>query len=263
MENGYPSVADIAAALADNGIELVTFNNPNYYDEHKRFVWGLFNAIKYAMVLGVYCPSATTFNVRGGIYQFAGTVKTYAAAGSVDPVDNDTTYIWMDDGNAIGSAIDSVGWPATEHIKLAEIDVDAAGVITDVRDRRGDTFMIHQVTGLQCANIGSQGGVPFILTTTIAAGANANIHDANAPFKYRVIDAWSVATGANGGSWKLTDGTNDITDAAAVTAVDKTIDRASTIDDAYHEIAAGGSLTVVGDGANADVIVYVKCIRVS
>ncbi len=48
-----------------------------------------------------------------------------------------------------------------------------------------------------------------------------------------------------------------------VTAVDKTIDRVGTIDDAYHDIAAGGSLTVVGDGANADVEVYILCMRVN
>jgi len=55
----------------------------------------------------------------------------------------------------------------------------------------------------------------------------------------------------------------DITDAVTVTGTDKTIDRAGTIDDAYYEIAASGSLSVVGDGANADVEVYVLCVRVA
>jgi len=60
-----------------------------------------------------------------------------------------------------------------------------------------------------------------------------------------------------------TDNTNDITNTVTVTGTDKTINRAGTIDDSKYEIAANGSLSVVGDGANADVEVYIQAIRVS
>ena len=119
------------------------------------------------------------------------------------------------------------------------------------------------ITGGDWADSGTCGGGPFILKATIASGADVNIYNANAPFKFRILKAWSVATSADGGSWKLTDGTNDITDTVTVTGTDKTIDRIGTIDDAYHEIAASGTLTVDADGANADCEVYVLCMRVS
>jgi len=117
--------------------------------------------------------------------------------------------------------------------------------------------------GRQAADVGANGGLPAIFTATVTGGSTMAIHISNAPFKYRIIDAWSVAYSADGGSWYLSDGTNAITDTVTVTATDKTINRASQIDEAYSEIAAGGSMRVVGDGANADVDVYVMAVRVS
>jgi hypothetical protein len=78
----------------------------------------------------------------------------------------------------------------------------------------------------------------------------------------RILDAWSVARSADGGTWKVTDGTNDIIPAVTVTGTDKTINRAALIDDAYYEIAASGSLSVVGDGSLADVEVTILAMRV-
>ena len=141
MTNGYPPEADIDSFLSDRGLELITENNSDFIREHKQYIYGILLALDWAAVLGVYCPSTTTFNVRGGMYLFNGTVKTYAPGSAVDPTDNDTTYIWLKGDNTIGSAVDGTGWPATEHIKLAEIDVDSDGVITEVRDLRGRTFL--------------------------------------------------------------------------------------------------------------------------
>ncbi len=141
MTGGYPAEADIDTELSGLGVELVTENNPNYIAEYKQQEWGHVNSVRWAMSLGVYCPSATTFNVRGGDYLYKGTAKTYTPGAAVDPVDNDTTYVWMNSDNTIGSGIDGDGWPALEHIKLAEIDVNNSGVITTVRDKRGRQFM--------------------------------------------------------------------------------------------------------------------------
>lgn len=141
MTGGYPAEANIETYMSSRGIEMVDENNPNFMQQQKQFIFGILNAIDWAAVLGVYCPSTTTFNVRGGKYLFAGQVKTYTAGSAVDPTDNDTTYIWMAADNTIGSDIDGNGWPATEHIKLAEIDVDSDGVITALRDLRGQTFL--------------------------------------------------------------------------------------------------------------------------
>jgi len=138
---GYPPEADILAFFAERGIEIITENNPNFIVEFVQSLWALINAFDWAGALGVYCPSPTTFNVRGGKYLFAGEVKTYTPGAAVNPTDNDTTYVWMKYDNTIDSGIDGSGWPSTEHIKLAEIDVDTDGVITDVRDLRGETFL--------------------------------------------------------------------------------------------------------------------------
>ena len=141
MTGGYPPEADIDSFLSARGFELITENNSDFIREHKQFVYGMLLACDWVGVLGVWCPSATTFNVRGGVYLFNGVVKTYAPGSAVDPTDNDTTYIWLKPDNTIGSAVDGTGWPATEHVKLAEIDVDSDGVITEARDLRGRTFL--------------------------------------------------------------------------------------------------------------------------
>jgi len=366
MSRGYPVEADIDSSMSARGLEVVPAGTMPFTAENKKFAWGILNALDWAMALGVYFATATTFNVRGGKYLFKGEPKTYTPGNAVDPTDNDTTYVWMKDDNTISSGIDGNGWPATEHIKLAEITVNSEGTITAITDLRGRTFLqylatyltatgtsvqalpihwnkdtpanddeiripiygendndekieyarivvkftdvadgtedatvslmkmiagalttigeivgtsgtqtltnktincasntITNVDGTELANYSINGGVGFILTAELTGGNTVQIHNANAPFKYRVLDAWSAAKSADGGTWKLTDGTNDITDTVTVTGTDKTINKAGTVDDAYHEIAASGSLSVVGDGANADCDVYITCMRVS
>jgi hypothetical protein len=251
LENAYPTEADLLDWFYDRGLELQTDNEPEYILTWLKIMWALLNAVDWALPLGVYAPTSTTFNVRGGKYLFAGGVKTYTPGANIDPTDNDTTYVWMNYNNTVGSGIDGSGWPSTTHIKLAEVDVDEDGVITDIRDLRSQAFLqwLPATTS-------------FILTATLTAGSTVQIYNANNPFKFRVLDAWSVAKSADGGTWKLTNGASDITNTVTVTGTNKTINRAGTIDDAYHEIAAAGSLSVVGDGANADVEVYILCMRV-
>ena len=72
-----------------------------------------------------------------------------------------------------------------------------------------------------------------------------------------IIDVMIIPTGAStNGTIKITDGTHDITDAMTC-AVDKTIDRAATIDDAYSTLpAAGAKIVCAGDTvANTKAIV--------
>lgn len=394
MTGGYPPETAIEEFLDGCGIELLTQHNPNYLAEFKQFVWGILNAVNWTMALGVYCPTPYTFNVRGGKYLFKDTLKTYTPGDTVNPTDNDTTYIWMKDDNTIGSGIDGSGWPATEHIKLAEIDVDDEGVITAVRDLRGEVFLQYlknvtshtgasaemspvfwdkgtpanddeiripfygrnaagekieyarlgikftavadgaeaatfsiwnmvagtlteatfvtasgaatltnktingdnntlsnialasiktvvgdadkvlmrdaagasvsdKITGKNLADIGANGGVPFILMATLTAGNMVVIHNANAPFKYRVIQAWSIALSADGGTFDLMNGENTITGNQDIGAVATEVMLVNSIDITYHEIAQGGSFSVVGDGSLADCIVYIMCMRVA
>jgi hypothetical protein len=111
-------------------------------------------------------------------------------------------------------------------------------------------------------------GIPFVLTYNLTNQAAAvNIFNANAPFKFRVIRAWSVATSADGGTWKLNNGAagagTDITNAVTVAASDQDIDEPTDYDDDAWEIASSGSLSIVPDGAGLlDCLIYVECIRV-
>lgn len=248
---GYPALADILDAAESLGIEGVALGNTNFIEDYWKSLWGLINSMRWAMSLGVYPASATTFNVRGGNYLWDNAVKTYTPGAVIDPTDNDTTYVWMASDNTVGHAVDGTGWPTALHIKLAEIDVDSDGIITDVRDLR-DKALLQYKGELS----------PFILKATLTAGSTVAIYTADAPCKFRVIDAWSIAKSADAGTWKLKNGTDDITNAVAVTATDKTRNGVGTIDDAKYEIAAGGSFSVVGDGSLADVDVYIQCIRV-
>jgi hypothetical protein len=143
MTGGYPAEADIETFLNGLGLEIVDENNNNFMAQYKQFVFGLINADRWAASLGVWCPSSTTFNVRGGRYNWRGIAKTYTPASAVDPTDNDTTYIWMNPDNTIGSGIDGDGWPSYDHIKLSEIVVDSGGVITDITDLRGESLLQH------------------------------------------------------------------------------------------------------------------------
>lgn len=106
--------------------------------------------------------------------------------------------------------------------------------------------------------------VPFIVTFAVTADATGGlkIFDENAPVGLRIRDVIVECTAANAsGTLKITDGTSDITN-AIVCAVDKTITRAGTIDDAKSSIAEGGSLSVVANGASDRGTVTLVCERI-
>ena len=141
MTRGYPPEADIDTFLAERGLEIPTEGNANYIAEFKQFLWGILNKLDWAGTLAVYAATSTTFNVAGGDYLYRGTVKTYTPGSAVNPTDNDTTYVWLTPTNTISSGIDGDGWPNSEHVKLAEVDVDSDGIITQITDMRGRAFM--------------------------------------------------------------------------------------------------------------------------
>lgn len=108
-------------------------------------------------------------------------------------------------------------------------------------------------------------GVPFIVAQpTVAATSSYDVYSGNAPFKFRIIDWWIVMIGAGASSdtAKLTDGTNDITDAVDVSSAARyAIVAGGEIDDAYHEIAKNGTLNVT-TASGALCIVYALCMKV-
>ena len=107
--------------------------------------------------------------------------------------------------------------------------------------------------------------VPVIITKNVTAGAaSILIYDAAVPFKMEIVDVIIQPRGAStNGTMKITDGTDDITDAITC-AVDKTIGRAGTIDDAKAVLAAGDSLEIVCAGdtvANTIGLVTIVAVK--
>jgi len=120
------------------------------------------------------------------------------------------------------------------------IALEAASAAHDIVEVITGTDLTAAIASLADATL----GLALILREQYDA-SEVKVFDGDCPRKILVIDCWTIPSEANGsGTVKLTDGTNDITN-AIVAAVDKTIGRAVTIDDAYNTIAANGSLSIV------------------
>lgn len=129
----------------------------------------------------------------------------------------------------------------------------------------------NALTGTVAANVADAnviGGIPVVHRVDLADAAGDT--DVVLTHKTRIIDVTVVKAGGAGqagNTVKLVNvaSGNDITDDIALTGADQTVARAGTIDDAEHEIAAGGTLrfTVAKAGANAAGIAYVHGVRVA
>lgn len=110
------------------------------------------------------------------------------------------------------------------------------------------------------------GGLSVLHRIDITAGALGDT-DVTLTYKTRVIDAWLVLRGAGVATTTLQvkNGANAITDAMAASGSDKALVRCASLDDAYWEIAAGGTLRVTSatGATQPDATVFVLGIRVS
>lgn len=115
------------------------------------------------------------------------------------------------------------------------------------------------------ANGSLVGGIPIVIQINIADGAGDT--DVVMTNKIRVIDVLAVKIAANGGasdSVTIKNGSTAITNAMSLNINDQVVARATSINDASHEIAAGGTLRVTAaNTTNNACIVYVHAIRVA
>ena len=282
MAEVYPSDATLNALTTDTdtGVQFITTGEAPYYLSFRKLLYRLLLASKAANQLRVFDEGSLDVGVKAGKFWNGTTLRTYAGSASNTLADDKAAiYIYI---NSAGTLVTNeyTAYPAAtaNHVRLATVTTSGGDITAIVDDRGHNMFSMPgavlaesaNATGKSCAvQANATGGMTALLRATLTAGVGAvsgaaaePIHASNAPYAYRVIDAWSVALGTDQGTWKITDGTDDITDAVAVSASDKTINRAGTIDDAKHEIAASGSLSVVGDGSLADVEVYILIMRV-
>lgn len=112
------------------------------------------------------------------------------------------------------------------------------------------------------------GGIPVVHRIAVADGVTADV-DVVLTHKTLVTDVHLVKTaGAGGATDTITvkNAANAITNALDINVADKVVVRAGTIDDAQHEIAAGGTLRVTrtkNSANNVACVVYVTGLRVS
>lgn len=89
-------------------------------------------------------------------------------------------------------------------------------------------------------------GFHLVYSIAVPAGATGDI-DVTVTHKVRVVDAWLVkrsAAGGGAGTIQIKNSGNAITNAISIDIADQTIAVATTIDDAYRDLAAGGTLRV-------------------
>ena len=112
------------------------------------------------------------------------------------------------------------------------------------------------------------GGIPVLHRVAVADGVTADV-DVVLTHKTLVTDVWLVKTAGAGGAndtIQVKSTGNAITNAMDINVADQTVVRAGTIDDARHEIAAGGILRVTRTkvaAANVACVVYVLGVRVA
>ncbi|MBN1765248.1 MAG: hypothetical protein JW860_08330 [Sedimentisphaerales bacterium] len=268
MSEVYPSDSSILNLVAEEetGVEYIETGRAPYYLEFRRLLYRLLLATRRVNDLRVFDEGGLSVGVKAGAFRDGDQLREYpGSSGHTLADDKASIYLYLDaGGDLVLDEYTSFPDAGINHIRLAQVTT-SAGDITEIIDCRGQHLwnaLGGTIYGGSCRNYTSQGGVSFIFQATVSAGETVVIHNSNAPFKYRVLDAWSVANGVNGGSWKLDDGANDITVPVTLTLADKAVDRTGSLDNDYAGIEKDGSLRVVGDGASADCDVYVLCMRV-
>lgn len=103
--------------------------------------------------------------------------------------------------------------------------------------------------------------LPFVIHKDCSAASDPITIIATTTFALKVLDVIVECTGANGGGTiTLKSGSNAITD-AIVCAVDTTVTRAGTINDAYQTVAAGGSLVADKNAAGDKGLITIIAVR--
>jgi hypothetical protein len=176
----------------------------------------------------------------------------YGTGGASDPVE-----VMRVDGSGITL-------PSGIALNLPAGTIDAA----DITD---NTLTGDQVATV--ANANTEGAIPLIYRLDIAALSTTTSNtDVVVVDKIRIVDAWAIHTGGGGvvsDTLQVTTSTGGaITDAMSWTGADNAVVRAGEIADAFHEIAAAGTVRVTltnastADAAGAGTI-YIQAVKVA
>lgn len=130
--------------------------------------------------------------------------------------------------------------------------------MSDVYDKLDNTTQ----PDLQAAKLGTLiEGAPVVVKVVIDADYTGE-KSVTIPYDMEVIDVVVQCTAASGsGTLTLENGGNPVTDAITC-EVDKVIDRAATIDDAYSTLYTTSTVTVDAHGANDRGIMWIIGYRI-
>lgn len=92
-------------------------------------------------------------------------------------------------------------------------------------------------------------GIKVCFMFALTAKANGNT-DLTMPYKVRILDAKVIQQEAamTTGVVRVYNGSNAVSSTMSVAGADTTIARATTIDEAYYDVAAGGTLRITSSG---------------
>lgn len=221
-------------------------------------------------------------------YLFAGVAKDdYDSTGIADGVKE--IELWRRgvfrftasgtaDGTWLGKEV-AISDNQTVKLKSATVHGVVAGIVVKVISATEVDVLItpsqgSRLSGVDAGDVADDnlvGGLMVVHRLSIANQASGNV-DYVLAHKTRVVDVVVVKTGAAGHATEDTvavqNGANAITDAIVLGNADKAVKRPATIDDAYWEIAAGGTLRVAvvrgaSGGNNTECTVYVIGMRVA
>ena len=104
--------------------------------------------------------------------------------------------------------------------------------------------------------------IPFVITAVNGGSADVTVI-ATTSFKMRILDAWSISSKAsNSGTWKLTDGTNDIISTVSYGTSDNDVARADSVDATYYDVASAGTLHLINSESTDTSVVHILAVRV-
>jgi len=146
-----------------------------------------------------------------------------------------------------------VGKATTDTLTNKTIDCDGTGnAVSNVNADETDAY----------AGTNGTYGIPLVITAVNGGSADVTVI-ATTGFKMRILDAWGVSSKAsNSGTWKITDGTDDVITTVSYGTGDADISRADSLVDAKNDITSGGTIHLINSESTDEAIVHILAVRV-